>query len=341
MEKLDMLSEKISIVVPVYNLEQHIQRCVESICNQTYKNIEIILVDDGSSDNSYKKIQELAKNDDRIKVLHQENSGVTKARLSGIKIASGEWIGFVDGDDSIDIDMYERLLNNAKKYDAQVSHCGYKMVFPSRTDYYYNTGRTIVQNNSQGLKDLVAGLFVEPGLWNKLFHKSLFNGLLNDNFLDLSIKNLEDLLMNYFLFRESQKSIYEDFCPYNYIVRENSAATSKININKLIDPIKVFEIIKNCENNNTEIVEVVNARLLAKFISNATIKIDNQSELILPIRKNARKHIQKNLLNILKGTYSIKLKVSSVLVAVWPFFYSFFHKLYSKMKGTDNKYKVN
>ncbi len=334
------VSEKISIIVPVYNLEGYIRATVKSICKQTYKNLEIILVNDGSSDDSYRIMNELAHEDQRIKCIDQDNGGVTKARLTGVAAATGEWITFVDGDDFVEPEMYERLLNNAEKYKAQISHCGYQMVFPSRTDYYYNTGRLVEQDKAAGLHDLLSASFVEPGLCNKLFHHTLFHGLLHDELMDLSIKNNEDLLMNYYLFSSSNKSVYEDFCPYHYVVRANSASTCKINKHKLGDAIKVFETIKGLESNNEEVVNIINSRLLAIYINNATLIANKQPELIKPFRKAARRYIRKNLVSILKGAYSGKYKIMAAWVAVWPFSYSVFHRCISALKGTNRKYVV-
>ena len=106
MEKL------ISVIVPVYNVEEYVEKCVLSIINQTYKNLEIILVDDGSTDNSGKICDEIAIKDNRIKVIHKKNGGLSDARNVGIDIAKGDYLGFVDSDDYIDPDMYSILLNN-------------------------------------------------------------------------------------------------------------------------------------------------------------------------------------------------------------------------------------
>ena len=140
------------------------------------REIEVILVDDGSTDESG-RICDGFKHDPRIKVIHKKNAGVSAARNSGIEVASGDYIGFVDGDDTVDEEMFEVLIENAIKYDADISHCGYKMVFPSRIDYYHNTGVLVGQNNEIGLKDLLAGNRVEPGLWNKIYKKELFNNI--------------------------------------------------------------------------------------------------------------------------------------------------------------------
>ena len=111
----------ISIIVPIYNVEKYLKKCIDSIINQTYKNLEIILVDDGSPDNCGKICDEYAKKDNRIKVIHKENGGVSSARNVGVENATGEYIGFVDSDDYIEKDMYEVLINNLKKENADIS----------------------------------------------------------------------------------------------------------------------------------------------------------------------------------------------------------------------------
>ena len=137
------MDNKISIIVPAYNIETYLARTLDSILAQTYPNIEVIVVNDGSKDGTGAVLDRFATQDPRIRAIHKENGGVTSARLRGLAEATGEWIGFVDGDDLIEPDMYARLLENALKYDADISHCGYRMVFPSRVDYYYNTGKLL------------------------------------------------------------------------------------------------------------------------------------------------------------------------------------------------------
>ncbi len=237
------MKDKISIIIPAYNIADYIERCLASVLAQTYTNMEVIVVDDGSEDNTLQVAESLAGNDSRVKIIRQQNSGVTVARLNGVAEASGEWIGFVDGDDFIEPDMYERLLKNAKKYEADISHCGYQMVFPSRTDFYYNTGELTVQDNVHGINDLITGRKIEPGLWNKLFHRKLFCGAWINDIKKSGIRINEDLLMNYYLFKNSRKAVWEDFCPYRYIVRQKSAANITRQPYHLADPERVGKII--------------------------------------------------------------------------------------------------
>lgn len=234
------MTDLISVIVPVYNVAEDLPRCLDSILVQNHPSIEIIAVDDGSSDDSGKILDKYADIHPNIRVIHKENGGVTSARLRGVAVASGEWIGFVDGDDEIEPDMYERLLRNALKFDAEISHCGYQMVFTDgRVNYFHNTNVLEKQDKITALRELLSGEKVEPGLWNKLFHKSLFVGLS----MPADIKINEDLLMNYYLFSSAKQTVFDDWCPYHYIVRNTSASRSKMNRSKIYDPLRVKEII--------------------------------------------------------------------------------------------------
>lgn len=236
----------ISVIVPAFNVEQTIKRTLDSILAQTYQNIEIIVVNDGSKDETGAIIDSYAAQNRKIIAIHTQNQGVTAARLTGVKHASGEWIGFVDSDDEIEPDMYEILMNNAVQYKADISHCGYQMIFPDgRISYFHNTGCLMIQDNLTGLKDLLDGSLVEPGLWNKLFHKKLFYDLLHTGVLDKKIKINEDLLMNYILFSKSNQSVFHDICKYHYLIRTNSSSRSLLNKHKIFDPIRVKEYILN------------------------------------------------------------------------------------------------
>ena len=240
-----MQNDFISIIVPVFNLENELPQCLDSILAQSYQSIEVIVVDDGSSDNSADVMRQYAEKDSRIKPVFQKNGGVTSARLHGVREASGQWIGFVDGDDEIEPDMYERLLKNATTYHADISHCGYQMCFEDgRIHYFYNTDLLVQQDKTTALKELLSGLRIEPGLCNKLFHKTLFQSLLHGEAVPLDIKINEDLLMNYRLFSSAKQTVFEDWCPYHYIVRSTSASRAKLNPHKIYDPIKVKEIIR-------------------------------------------------------------------------------------------------
>lgn len=230
----------ISVIVPVYNNAPQLPRCLDSILNQQYEKLEIIAVNDGSEDTSQEILEQYKAKYANIRLICQKNQGVTAARLAGVAAAKGDYIGFVDADDAIDPDMYRRLRDNLKKQDAQISHCGYRMEFPDgRTHYFYNTGSLEVHNRETALRELLRGQKVEPGLCNKLFARELFSGW--DMERDIRIN--EDLLMNVYLFLKSNQSVFEDFCPYRYIVRENSASRQKKTPDRIWDPVRVKQMI--------------------------------------------------------------------------------------------------
>ena len=130
------MNNKISIIIPAYNIEKYLSATLDSVLVQTYKNIEVIVVDDGSQDRTAAVIDDYAKRDSRIIAIHKENGGVTSARLRGLAESTGEWIGFVDGDDLVEPQMFARLLDNALANNADIAHCGYQMVFPDgHVDY--------------------------------------------------------------------------------------------------------------------------------------------------------------------------------------------------------------
>lgn len=334
-----MMEPLITIVVPAYNLEQYLANTLDSIVAQSYKNLEIIVVDDGSTDGTETLLDRYATLDSRIKVIHKENGGVTSARLRGVSESKGEWIGFVDGDDYIEPQMYERLLENALKYNADISHCGYQMIFPNRVDYYYNTGKLILQDKESGLRDLVTGGFVEPGLWNKLFQRKLFCRLLNESIMPKDIKINEDLLMNYWLFKAASSAVYEDFCPYHYVVRKGSAANSALNERMLWDPLRVGMII--LEDAPEEVVPVAYQKVIWSLIGGSEMALKKNLQLIKPYRDHCRRELRKQMTRVMMGREcSWKLKIMAAWVAVWPASYGWIHRLYSKITGHDKKYNV-
>lgn len=235
----------ISIIIPAYNIQEYIGKTLDNVLRQTYTNIEIIVVDDGSTDSTGKIIDDYENRfPDKIRGIHISNGGVTNARLKGVLCSKGEWIGFVDGDDFIDEDMYSFLINNAIKYSADISHCGYKLVLSDgRVHYFHNSGVILEQNKKDALEYLLDGSLVEPGLCNKLYRKTLFDDFFRENLMDCSIKQNEDLLMNFILFNYSKKSIYNDVCKYHYMERKGSATRTKLNDNIVYDPIRVRELI--------------------------------------------------------------------------------------------------
>lgn len=325
----------ISIIIPVYNLQDSIYRCLNSIMNQTYENLEILVIDDGSTDSSKNIIMEISKLDSRIHYIYKSNGGVTSARLLGIEKSHGDFIGFVDGDDEIEPDMYELLIRNSIKYDADISHCGYQMIFTDgRINYFYNSGHTVIQNNLKGIEDLLSGKKIEPGLWNKLFRKSLFHKLINSKVIDTTIKINEDLLMNYFLFKNSHKSVFEDICKYHYIVRDTSASRQPLNINKIYDPINVKKIILD---------DVPDSLKNEAFKAYITTLINIYNTIILEEDKcwnEEKKEVRNLLLRLANKKYLLEKRqlILFILIQYLPYLEALMYKFYCKYIQ-ENKYE--
>ena len=171
------MNETISLILPVYNVEEYLPKCMDSLIAQTYTNLEIILINDGSTDKSGELCDYYKSKDKRVKVFHQENAGVGKARNVGLDNATGEWIGFVDPDDWVNPDMFEKLLNAAVQNEAQVSACGYLKY----------SGESFIHDRSfpnapekipcvEAMEYIFNHQCYEGVLWNKLYRRSLIEG---------------------------------------------------------------------------------------------------------------------------------------------------------------------
>ena len=237
---MDVQSENlISVIVSIYNIEKYISRAVKSICAQTYNNLEIILVDDGSTDNSGKICDEYAQKDARIRVIHKKNGGLSSARNEGIKIATGEYIAFVDGDDWVDTSMYEDMLKAMHTYDADIAICNYKAVGKEHTIDTSTDDITVFEGRE------VLKVFVEEderyqiqnAAWNKLYKRSLMGDL---RFPEGKL--FEDIVYTTKLLAGSKRAVYVNKAYYNYIFdRSDSIMNSKKVERLLTDQVPAYK----------------------------------------------------------------------------------------------------
>ena len=182
MNQAKIISRLISVIVPVFKVEQYLPRCIESILGQTHRKIEVILVDDGSPDKCPMICDAYAHQDDRVKVIHQCNAGLSAARNAGIETASGEFIGFVDGDDYISTQMYEALLTALEDSDADMSVCNFYYVGEHETDQFDNSNLPIEDEVLTGTEVITDKLCADKNWYwviacNKLFRRELFSDL--------------------------------------------------------------------------------------------------------------------------------------------------------------------
>lgn len=234
--------DSISVIVPAYNIGPFLGRSLDSLLQQTVPNLEIIVVDDGSTDNTAAVMREYAEKYDNIRAIFKENGGVTSARLRGVKESTGDWIAFMDGDDYVEPQMYARLLENAQSCGADISHCGHQVRYSDgRVEYVHRSGKIHQQDHRTGLWELLDNRDVSMSLCTKLYRRRLFEGL--EDWMDPTIRNNEDLLMNYYLFDRAERGVFEGNCPYHYILRKDSASCKGITEAYIFDPIRVRRIL--------------------------------------------------------------------------------------------------
>ena len=222
----------VSIILPVYNVEHYIMRCLKSIVNQTYENLEIIIVNDGTTDKSMEVGKEFFNSDQRIKIIDQENMGLGEARNTGLRACNGDFIAFIDSDDWIETQMIELLVNSAVCNDSDISCCGYNSVTKDET---YSTFIDLELNNQ---RDYFALCFNEvyrtrkrliTTVWAKLFKSSV----LKRNFILFSLTTFEDTPFFIKAVYYSKKISFVSEPLYNYTYRENSLSNSPISERKL------------------------------------------------------------------------------------------------------------
>lgn len=194
------IDKYLSVVVPVYNVEAYLHQCIGSIKNQTFKDLEIILINDGSTDSSGKICDEYSNLDSRIRVLHQENAGVSAARNSGIALASGDYITFVDSDDWLDANMYEEMWKVSESSLVDLVMCDFKNIKQNSTEIISSNIRKGFYNKQQIIKELYPTLLVTENfgripivsIWNSFFKRKLFTD--NNIRFDADLRYSEDYL---------------------------------------------------------------------------------------------------------------------------------------------------
>lgn len=232
-------TELISVIVAAYNIEAYLERSIRSICRQTYQNLEIILVDDGSTDKSGELCDRMAKEDGRIKVIHKENGGLAEARNTGMDIAAGSLIGFVDGDDYIDADMYEKMFSAMLKEQADAAVCRYRRVYRDRVQDD-SIDRVILWEKQEALQYYLEErdeYDIQNAAWNKLYRRAVLGNLRFP-----AGKWYEDIMFTTKALSGVSKCVYLDSACYNYIIdREGSIMNAQVNARTFTDHIPAYQ----------------------------------------------------------------------------------------------------
>jgi glycosyltransferase involved in cell wall biosynthesis len=225
---------KISIIVPVYKVERYIHKCIDSILNQTFKEFELLLINDGSPDRCGEICEEYASLDSRVKVIHKKNGGLSDARNKGLDHATGDYIGFVDSDDWIEKDMFELLYNMCIENNCEIGVCTSTIHYPHKQVINGKHPLTILDRKN-AMRTMLEGKLFDEVVWTKLFKRSLLE---NIRFTVGTI--YEDTDFTYKVIHKSKKICCIGAPKYNYIKRENSSMDLAIkNIN--IDSVLIYD----------------------------------------------------------------------------------------------------
>ncbi|MDD4192699.1 MAG: glycosyltransferase [Mangrovibacterium sp.] len=212
----------LSIIVPVYQAESYLKKCIDSILNQTFSDFELILIDDGSNDGSGKICDEYAFQEKRVRVIHKTNEGQAIARNTGLDLARGEYIGFVDNDDRIMPDMYEVLISNIKNTPADISCCSF--IQENENGSIEPKQSSLIKkelSNSEGVREFLSREYIDIYVWTKIYRKSFLQA---NNIRFEAGKIDEDFLFNFEAFRMAKVSVAEDIPKYIYFHRKKSAS---------------------------------------------------------------------------------------------------------------------
>ena len=251
---------EISIIIPVYNTEKYLTKCLDTVCKQSLSNIEIICIDDGSTDNSSNIIKEYQSKDQRIKLINQKNCGIAIARKNALKYATGKYIGFVDSDDYIENDFYKKLYNIAiqEKSDIVVSNNYY--IFDEKDikkiDIFYSHKKELLHLDRCKL------FLIQTGLWNKIYKKTLVDNII-DFYTDVSV-DAEDASFTLFALASAKNVSIIDSANYFYRNLCSSISHKNLTIDECIKIYKIYQdILENLKKVDTLQIPI---KLYKKYI---------------------------------------------------------------------------
>ncbi|MDR7073364.1 glycosyltransferase family 2 protein [Fictibacillus barbaricus] len=288
------MTPEISIIVPVYNIAQYLRKCLDSILAQTFKNFELIVVNDGSTDDSGLICEEYALKDARVKVINKKNGGLSSARNVGIKMAAGKYLGFVDGDDWILKDMYQNLYELCIETKSDIAICTMLREIDNKIVYLNRKEFITELDNVEAMRQLFKGDLYRFAVWNKLYNKKCFE---NIQFPEGRIH--EDLSTSYKVFANAKKVVFTNYSGYIYVKRESSILTS-IYSNKRLDAfIGWDEIIQYMDQKYPQLSkEYISCFVYwcidnIFYILNQVLLKEKQLEYLNVIKKYIRKHFKE------------------------------------------------
>lgn len=289
----------ISIIVPVYNSEKYLFQCLESIKNQSYKELEVIIINDGSTDNSKTIIDDFCSFDERFLCINQDNSGVSNARNKGLSLAKGKYIGFVDSDDYISEDFYETLLKLIYENDADISIVGFN-------ETCLNNGEHYVFDNIKAISEMINGDLFMGHLHNKLCKRELFEGL----FFDEDVAILEDLLILHRVFYRSKRVVFLNRGLYYYRSTNDSAMNSVFKdtyLSRRVAALRIMsfinEYIPSLKEDGIYVLVSSDIAILNKLAYLKLYKANKYKYIVLEIKKDIKKYAKPAIVNKFKSKY--------------------------------------
>lgn len=330
MNSNDEVSPLVSIVVPVYNVEDYLTECIESLLTQTLAEIEIILVDDGATDRCPSICDDYAKRDARIKVIHKENGGLSDARNAGIAVCTGEYIGFVDSDDTVERDMYELLYCNAKKYEADISMCRSNHIVSGDIIHKVWSGQV---QTYMGKGEIINFLFSQTGpsisVCVKLYKRNKFSVQFPFG------KTTEDAFVVLDLVQDDSRMVVIDAGKYNYRLRDGSITRQKKYHYAMLDCVRAYNHNYNTiKTDLPECIDVAERRLAWAWgrIMWQILETSNYQQHYWKVRY-LQKKIRQNYCRLLQNPYcGFSDKVIFTLAAIDPILYKVIRKAVEKLR---------
>lgn len=286
--------EKISVIVPIFNMEEYLERCLNSLVNQTYKNLEIILVNDGSTDKSLEICEKFKKNDSRIKIVNKENGGLSDARNFGLREVSGEYISFIDSDDFIELDMFEYIIEEMNKRNCDIGICGIYIDYENGKNIIKKNDKMEILSSTEGIIKLNSFSSFDMAVWNKIYRKEVI-----DNIYFPKGKNSEDYFVMVKYFHKAKKIIVLPEAKYHYFQRNNSISRGKkLNYDFIEGSIAQKEYIYKYLPNLKYIADTAYAfSYIAVYNKSLEFETDIKKENVKKFKNEVRKNIVTILLN--------------------------------------------
>lgn len=326
--------KRISVIVPVYNVERYLEKCLKHIIHQTYQNLDIILIDDGSTDSSARICDEYALRDSRIRVFHKDNQGVSSARNFGLDKAQGEYITFIDADDYPDLDQFEILINGCEKYDAQIAMCNLRYVYENKTGIIEkNLVEEKVMSPQEAYSEMMkTDSMTRMGIWNKIYKKETIR---SERF-NTSARLGEDVDFLCRITFNASKVIYIPVSKYNYLQRANSVSNLAYSHEKSTERLNMLEGVVEYIRRKQEkiLINAVAYEYISGYLSTVNqMSLSNAVDDIM--LKRIKKGIHKDLSLFLRSRATVAKKVQLLLCfASFRLYRRIFLFINNKRKGT-------